>query len=176
MEFAPSDTAELGTFEAIFHALDGASSGVIGPAKPRLLVIPIRDSADIVTGGLWGVTMFEWLLLEMLFVPESMRGQGVGSALIASAEAEARSRGCLGVHVDTLSFQAAPFYKKLGYSQFGALDDCPPGHRRLFLQKRLTPSGEKTDRGRFLPVVAPRSPGHLNHCYDAADGPDRVGP
>jgi GNAT superfamily N-acetyltransferase len=77
----------------------------------------------------------------MLFVPESMRGRGVGTALLAAAETEARSRNCLGISVDTLSFQAAPFYEKLGFSIFGVLDDCPPGHRRLFFQKRLVPAG-----------------------------------
>lgn len=138
MDLTPSDTPEPGTFEAIFHALDGASCAVVGPATPRLLVIAIRDGAKAVTGGLWGVTMFRWLLVEMLFVPEPMRGQGVGAALMASAEAEARGRGCLGIYVDTLSFQAAPFYEKLGFSRFGTLNDCPPGHRRLFFQKHLT--------------------------------------
>lgn len=140
MPLVPSDTAERGTFEAIFHALDGASSNVIGRAEPRLLVIPIRRDGGDVIGGLWAVSLFRWLHLEMLFVPEPMRGRGVGSALVASAETEARSRGCLGIYVDTFSFQAAPFYEKAGFSTFGVLDDCPPGHRRLFLHKRLLPS------------------------------------
>jgi GNAT superfamily N-acetyltransferase len=138
MAFTASDTAERSVFEAIFTALDGASRDAIGPANPRLLVIPIRDGSGTVTGGLWSVTLFRWLAVEMLFVPQSMRGQGVGSALMALAEAEARDRGCLGIHVDALSFQAPRFYEKLGFSLFGALDDCPPGYQRLFFQKRLT--------------------------------------
>ena len=135
----PSDTAEPSTFEAIFQALDGASRNVIGPAAPRLLVVPIRDGTGAVIGGLWAVSLFRWLHLEMLFVPEPMRGRGIGAALICAAEAEARNRGCLGIYVDTFSFQAAPFYEKMGFSTFGVLDDCPPGHSRLFLHKRLFP-------------------------------------
>jgi len=142
MAFLPSDSAERGTFEAIFQALDGASHDVIGPAVPRLLVIPIHDGAGAVIGGLWAVSLFRWLHLEMLFVPEAMRGLGVGAALVAAAEAEARSRGCLGIYVDTFSFQAVPFYEKMGFSTFGVLDDCPPGHRRLFFQKRLLPKSQ----------------------------------
>jgi GNAT superfamily N-acetyltransferase len=137
--FVPSDTAERSTFEAIFQALDGASRDVIGPSTPRLLVIPIHDGAGDVVGGLWAISVFRWLHLEMLFVPAAMRGLGVGSALVGAAETEARSRGCLGIYVDTFSFQAAPFYEKMGFSTFGVLDDCPPGHRRLFLHKRLHP-------------------------------------
>jgi GNAT superfamily N-acetyltransferase len=139
MAFVPSEVADRATFDAIFRLLDGASRDVIGPTEARVLVIPIRFEGGGVIGGLWAVSAFRWLHLEMLFVPESMRGQGVGSALMAAAATEARSRGCLGVYVDTLSFQATSFYEKLGFTVFGMLDDCPPGHQRLFLQKRLVP-------------------------------------
>lgn len=133
----PSDRPVAGTFEAIYAALDACSRPVIGPAQLRLLVIPLRDDNGSVAGGLWGGTSFEWLHVQMLFVPEQLRGLGVGGALMALAEAEARARGCRGAHVDTFSFQAAPFYRKLGYTLFGVLQDCPPGHDRLFFQKRL---------------------------------------
>lgn len=139
MNFVSSDTAERSTFDAIFQALDTDSRDSIGPTTSRLLVIPLRSEQGGVIGGLWAVSVFRWLHLEMLFVPLTLRGRGVGSALMASAEAEAQSRGCLGIYVDTLSFQAMPFYEKMGFSTFGVLDDCPPGHRRLFLQKRLLP-------------------------------------
>jgi GNAT superfamily N-acetyltransferase len=139
MVFVASETAERSTFEAIFNALDGASREVIGPAIPRLLVIPVHDDAGAVIGGLWAVSLFRWLHLEMLFVPEAMRGHGVGSALLAMAETQARNRGCLGIYLDAISFQAVPFYEKMGFSTFGVLEDCPPGHRRLFLHKRLDP-------------------------------------
>ena len=135
--FAPSDAPAPGTFEAIFTALEASSLAVIGPARPRLLVIPIRDDNGSVAGGLWGYTLFEWLHVQMLFVPQPLRRLGVGAALMASAEAEARARGCRGAHVDTFSFQAAPFYQRLGFSLFGKLGDCPPGHDRLYFHKRF---------------------------------------
>jgi hypothetical protein len=52
-------------------------------------------------------------------------------------EAEARARGCIGVWLDTLSFQARPFYEKHGYALFGSIEDQPPGHARHFLFKRF---------------------------------------
>jgi len=139
MDLTPTDAADQGTFEAIYHALDEASRDVIGPAKPRLLVIPIRNEEGGTIGGLWAVSLFQWMHVEMLLVPEPMRGQRVGSSLMTLAESEAVNRGCLGMYIDTFSFQAGPFYEKMGFSQFGVLDDCPPGHRRLFFQKRLVP-------------------------------------
>lgn len=135
--FAASDSPPPGTFEAIYAALEAHSLALIGPARPRLLVIPIRDDNGSVAGGLWGYTLFQWLHVQMLFVPEPLRRLGVGAALMASAEAEARERGCRGAYVDTFSFQAAPFYRKIGFTLFGKLDDCPPGHDRLYFHKRL---------------------------------------
>jgi GNAT superfamily N-acetyltransferase len=72
-----------------------------------------------------------------LWVDEPHRGQGVGTQLLAEAEAEAERRGCLGVYLDTYSFQARPFYERLGYQLFGTLPDCPPGATKFYLYKRL---------------------------------------
>jgi tetratricopeptide (TPR) repeat protein len=112
--------------------------------RPRLLAIPIEDNAGVVTGGFWGCTLFQWLHVQLLFIPESLRGKGVGSALMAAAETEARKRGCIGAHVTSFSFQAVPFYEKLGYTLFGQLDDYPPGHNLIYLRKRFdTPDTRK---------------------------------
>jgi GNAT superfamily N-acetyltransferase len=143
----PTDAPGPGTFERIFQALDACSRHLIGPATPRLLVIPIRDDAGVVQGGLWGCTMFEWLNVQMLVVPESLQGQGIGSALMALAEMEARARGCRGMHVETFSFQAAPFYQKLGFSLFGVLEDYPPGHRQLYFRKHFDDLATVASRG-----------------------------
>ena len=143
--FVPSDCPEAGTFEAIFAALEASSRPLVEPAQPRLLVIPIRDDGGSVLGGFWGCTLFQWLQVQMLFVPEALRGLGVGSALKASAEAVARGRGCRGAYVDAFSFQAAPFYRKLGFTLFGVLDDFPPGYHRLYFRKRFDAAPEWSD-------------------------------
>ena len=134
------DTPPPGTFDAIFHALDACSQDLIGPMRPQLLAIPLNDDDGVVVGGFWGCTLFQWLHVQLLFIPEALRGKGVGSALMATAEAEARKRGCIGAHVTSFSFQATPFYEKLGYTRFGQLDDYPPGHCLLYLRKQFGPS------------------------------------
>jgi len=141
---AHHDHPAPGVFEAIFRALDADSADLIGPTAPQLLAIPIRDDTGAVAGGFWGCTLFRWLHVQMLFVPAPLRGQGIGSALIGSAETEARERGCLGAHVDAFSFQAAPFYRKLGYTPFGVLHDFPPGHDRVFFCKRFGTPATRT--------------------------------
>ncbi len=131
------DAPPAGTFDAIFQALDASSRDLIGPVQPQLLAIPLNDDQGVVVGGFWGCTLFRWLHVQLLFIPESLRGKGVGSALMTTAETEARRRGCIGAHVTSFSFQAVPFYEKLGYIRFGRLDNYPPGHNLLYLRKQF---------------------------------------
>jgi len=42
--------------------------------------------------------------------------------------------------LDTTSFQARPFYEKLGYAVFGTLDDHPLSHAHYLLRKQLRAS------------------------------------
>lgn len=78
------------------------------------------------------------MFIQHLWIAEDLRGGGLGALLLGRAEAAARERGCRAVWLDTFSFQAPGFYKKLGYLQFGQLDDFPPGHTRHFLWKPLS--------------------------------------
>ena len=96
-----------------------------------------RGAGGAVVGGLLGEVNLGWLFVSALWVDASVRGSGVGSRLMEAAEAEARRRACVGVHLDTFSFQARPFYEKLGFELFGELTDCPPGGAKYYLRKRL---------------------------------------
>jgi hypothetical protein len=56
----PQEFPDAGTFKAIFNLVDASSRDIIGPTRPRLLVIPIHDDAGGLAGGLWGCTLFRW--------------------------------------------------------------------------------------------------------------------
>jgi GNAT superfamily N-acetyltransferase len=90
-----------------------------------------------VLGGAYGDTHSGWLYLSLLWVDEPLRGQGWGRRLVERFEAEAVTRGCHACWVDTYGFQAPGFYERLGYRQFGRLEDFPPGSARLFYWKPL---------------------------------------
>ena len=107
----------------------------LGPIGP--LAVLLRDNDGATVGGLWGTTLFRWLRIELLFVPEALRGSATGTAIMAEAEAIAVARGCIGASLDTYSFQARGFYEKLGYTLVGTIPDFPPGGARHFLQKRF---------------------------------------
>lgn len=96
-----------------------------------------RDAAGKVQGGIRGSTYWSWCSIDVLAVAEPYRGKGIGTALLRKAEEIARARGCIGIRLDTMSFQAPAFYRRLGYSEFGRIEDYPPGHTRLWFMKRL---------------------------------------
>ncbi len=103
------------------------------PWKP--LAVFVRDRERIVA-GLAGETYSGWLFIKYLWVSEGLRRSGIGRQLIEAGEAKALERGAHSAWVDTFSFQAPGFYRKLGYEVFGELD-YPPEFKRLFLRKRL---------------------------------------
>jgi GNAT superfamily N-acetyltransferase len=123
--------------EVILKRLAAFEADQAGPLNVQPLAILIKDSVGVTQGGLWGVSLFRWLMIELVFVPEEARGAGLGLEIMARAEAIARERGCIGIWLDTYSFQARPFYEKLGFEVFGRVEDHPPGETRFFMQKRL---------------------------------------
>jgi len=131
-----SDVAVDAVRQAIAGPLIRYNEALAGPGQYRPLVLALRDASDALVGGLWASTGYGWLYTQMLLVPDSLRGQGVGQRLMREAEEEARRRGCHHAWVDT-QFGARPFYERLGYTVFGELPDYPPGFTRSFLQKAL---------------------------------------
>jgi GNAT superfamily N-acetyltransferase len=108
-----------------------------GPNDFRPLIVALKNEGGGVEGGLWAYTGYGWLFVQLLVVPETLRGCGFGRRLMVTAEEEAVRRGCQHAWLDTHEFQAPGFYKKLGYGVFGELPDYPPGFSRVFLTKRL---------------------------------------
>jgi GNAT superfamily N-acetyltransferase len=111
-----------------------------GDDQHQRLAIFVRDGTHTIVAGLVGDTYWGWLSIALVWVDAALRQQGIGTRLLQAAEAEAVRRGCHHAHVDTMSFQALPFYLQAGYTVWGELADLPVGHRRYFLQKAL-PTG-----------------------------------
>ena len=131
--------------EAILDVLIAHNSAAAGDGKWQPLAITVRDEAGIVAGGLWGYTLYSFLFVELLAMGEA-RGEGIGRKVMALAEAEARRRGCVGIWLDTFSFQAPWFYPKLGFTEFGRIPGHPPGHDRLFLVKHFDRTVEPSQK------------------------------
>ncbi|MDF7657807.1 GNAT family N-acetyltransferase [Erwiniaceae bacterium L1_54_6] len=117
--------------------LNAFNSRFINIDELKAIGVFVTDTDGKKLAGLTGSTSGNWLRIDMLWVSDTLRGQGVGSKLILAAEEEARARGCCYAQVDTASFQARPFYEKLGYTLRFSLDNYPRHHQRHYLSKTL---------------------------------------
>lgn len=136
--FEITDDPDSSSRAAIADPLLAYNVALLGSPDIRPLAILLHSDDGLeVIGGLWGRTSFQWLFVELLFIPEALRSQGIGAQILESAEAEARRRECRGAWLDTFNPAAARFYEKQGYQRFGIIADYPTNAARQFLLKHL---------------------------------------
>ena len=122
--------------------------------EDELVVFKVTDSDGNIIAGC-NLIIYCWKVadLDILWVEEKYRKQGIGSALIREAERAARKRGCHFMTLGTFDFQARPLYEKHGFAVCGTIEDCPTkGHTHFDMINGLT----------ILPMrVLPPLPAHL---------------
>lgn len=96
-----------------------------------------RNETKQIIGGIRALCFWNTLHIELLWLSESNRGKGIGKELIESAENFAQANNCEKVFVETSSWQAKPFYEKLGYIHIATLNGRPKGHASHYLSKDL---------------------------------------
>ena len=129
----PSETET----DYIREALNQFNCAHVGDDGHTPLNLIEYDADGSIIGGLLGGTYWGWMYIDILWVREDHRRQGIGSRLLTEAEKEAMRRGCHHVHVDTMSWQAPAFYQKHGYEVIGVLPDIPLGNQKYLLMKAL---------------------------------------
>jgi GNAT superfamily N-acetyltransferase len=107
-----------------------------GYVDRRSLAIVVSDAqTGKPLGGVLGLTSFGLLFIDLVYLPEALRGREIGKGMIEMAEAEGRKRGCRAAVLYTISFQAPGFYERLGWRVFGEVPCDPPGTSRVFMTK-----------------------------------------
>ncbi|QOL25328.1 GNAT family N-acetyltransferase [Thalassotalea sp. LPB0316] len=101
------------------------------------LAICQTDDSDNMIAGVSGIAFGNWLNIERLWVAEQLRGKGMGEKLLNAIELEAKKLGCKYALVDTLEFQAKPFYQAHGYQVQWQQDNYPLTGTRYYLKKAL---------------------------------------
>jgi len=139
----------MGDFEilaSIPEAVDKAlEAGLVAHAKAnnappfadKPLSIVKRDAAGRIVAGLTAKMYWGWLYIDSLWVDESLRGQGVGRALVSAAEQEALKQGCHSAYLWTEKWEGPDFYPRLGYTEFVSIADFPVGFERKGFMKRI---------------------------------------
>jgi GNAT superfamily N-acetyltransferase len=97
----------------------------------------LYDEAGNIIGGLLADIYWRSLYVEFLWIEEALRKGGIGTQLMTLAEDEARRQDCDFMWLTTYSFQARPFYEKLGFYIIGRLDGHPPGYTVYTMRKDL---------------------------------------
>jgi GNAT superfamily N-acetyltransferase len=136
-QIAYVEKPEESAWGIIGRGLSAFNKEVAGEDNFQRLCFALYAPDQEIVGGVIGELFWNWLHVELLWVPEEIRGRGYGDRLLSAIEDEARQRGAKNVFLDTFSFQAPDFYKKRGYRVFGELDDFPAGYRRYFFTKPL---------------------------------------
>ena len=137
LSFIEESNPDAVTIDAIFKGLKSYNASFAGPDNMQPLWLVGRDANETIQAGLKGTSFYNWLFIDWLWIAESFRGKDYGSSLLSQAEAIAKKRGCIGVFLDTYSFQAPHFYAKHGYKEIGRLLNLPPGHHRVWMQKLI---------------------------------------
>lgn len=127
--------------EAILGALNAHNVAAFRDTESYLLAVTVRDAAGQIVGGLWGSVWHDFLFVQFLAMGEA-KGAGVGRQVMELAEAEALRRGCTGIWLDTLTFQAPWFYPRLGFEEFGRIKGYVADQDRIFFVKRLHQPGQ----------------------------------
>jgi GNAT superfamily N-acetyltransferase len=115
----------------------GAYNEAVAPVgDSRHLAVYARDGEAFV-GGAVGRTWGECAELQLLWLPQALRGSGSGARLLRCFEDAAIERGCRRCYLDTFTFQAPAFYERQGYRSVLAIPGYAPGIVKHTMLKEL---------------------------------------
>ena len=109
-------TIPKGYEEVLYHGISERAFQAKGLSPIRPFSIFIKDQKEQVLGGASGTLFYGSLYVDSLWVDETLRNQGWGKKLMYEAEKIGREHGALFVTLNTMDWEALPFYQKLGYS------------------------------------------------------------
>lgn len=100
----------------------------------QTFAIVIQEKGQIIGGAVATINL-DWAYVGLLWVDDSLRGQGAGRRLMMAVESYVHQQGLNGVYLYTIDFQAPEFYRKIGYEVMGTLSNRPQGHTATYYSK-----------------------------------------
>ena len=123
--------------EVLYHGISKRAFQAKGLSPIRPFSIFIKDQKEQVLGGASGTLFYGSLYVDSLWVDETLRNQGWGKKLMYEAEKIGREHGALFVTLNTMDWEALPFYQKLGYSIEFTREGYEKGSKMFMLRKNL---------------------------------------
>lgn len=103
----------------------------------RAFSIFIKNQKQAILGGISGVTFYGSLYIDSLWIDKPMRHQGWGTKLMQEAEKIGIERRSKFVTLNTMDWEALPFYQKLGYSIEFVREGYSKNSKMFMLRKNL---------------------------------------
>ena len=107
--------------DALQNGLHDYNVSQVPDAPWHEIAVTIRDDEGAIQGGVIAYMFGDNCYIDTVWTSDAARGQSLGTQMVRMTEDEARRLGARGVWLYTASFQAKPFYEKLGYQQFAEL-------------------------------------------------------
>ena len=122
----------------LFEGINAQAILKKGVEKPiKSFGIFIKDPHGNVLGGVRGASYYGCLYVDMLWLKEELRHQGLGTHLMVEAEKIGRAHACSFAAVNTMDWEALSFYQKLGYAIEFVRDGYEKQSKMYLLRKNL---------------------------------------
>ena len=123
--------------QAVHAGLRAFNRAVVNWPERQFFTVALRDLGGVVRGGILASVSFDVLRLDDVFIEEHFRRSGHGRQMMATAEGEGGRRGARLAVVSTFSWQARPFYERLGYTVYAQLPYNSGAYTLYSLKKSL---------------------------------------
>lgn len=125
---------ELATLDDRLYAFNASA---IGRDDAQPVAFTVADEAGEIIAAATGHSWAGTAELKLLWVAQTCRGQGLGTALLEAFIDEARLRAARRIWVSSHGFQAPALYERAGFIRMATFADWPEGHTNIVLCKTL---------------------------------------
>lgn len=137
MKVALEDDADEEVQKGLYAGMRAFNAAAVEGLQSHKIVAAVRGDDGKLHGGVIGRLAGDSVYMEIVWNDDEVRGTGFGTAMMTLVEDRARALGAREAWLYTMSFQARPFYEKLGYAQFAELPWLGGRHARHFMRKDL---------------------------------------
>lgn len=123
--------------EILYHEISNDAFRAKGLPPIRPFSLFLKNQKQYLLGGVIGTTYYGALCVDTLWIDKTLRHQGWGTKLMHEAEKIGRERGAIFVTLNTMDWEALPFYQKLGYSIEFTREGYQKDSKMFILRKNL---------------------------------------